>query len=104
LKLTIGQKIRKARMAEEMSLEELSYLTGISVSVLSRIEKDEFRRVPVEKIAQIAPVIKKSVVYLCLDTTQLEHLSEELVQFLLTPESAEFLESTYLDWKKRNIN
>lgn len=57
---SIGSQIRKLRMQERVSQEQLALLTGIDRSYLGRIERGEVS-VTVEKLAQIAHVLNVDI-------------------------------------------
>lgn len=57
VRVTIGEKIRKAREEAGWTLSELADELGVSVSTLSRLETGE-RRMPYDLVEKIADVLE----------------------------------------------
>lgn len=53
--MTVGETIKRQRLARGMSQEDLSQLVGATQSTIDRIEKDQFKRMPsaLPKIARV---------------------------------------------------
>jgi transcriptional regulator with XRE-family HTH domain len=100
---TFGDKVRKLRIEKEYTLDYLSKLSKISVTTLNRIELNNFKNIPTKQLEKLAPILGTSVEYLLLDTEFLKHLSPELINFVINPESAHYIELAYLDWKKNKL-
>lgn len=100
---TLGEKIRALRLKKGYSLDELSKLSKISPTTLTRIESNNFKNMPTNQLEKLAPILGTSIEYLLLSNEFLKHLSDELIEFVLNPESANYIELAYLDWKKNKI-
>lgn len=72
---TLGEKIRKLRKSEGLTLDKLAELTDSSKSYIWELENKNPPRPSAEKIAKIAAVLKVTSDYL-LDTTATVHVQD----------------------------
>ncbi|HML35644.1 MULTISPECIES: helix-turn-helix domain-containing protein [Sporomusa] len=101
---TPGSKIRLARSLKNMSLDTLAELSGVSRPTIARLEKDNYKRLPVDIIKKLLPYLELTMEEIKEEPPDgLAHLPDYLQQFILDPENADFLEYCYLEKRRREL-
>jgi transcriptional regulator with XRE-family HTH domain len=101
---TPGSKIRLARSIKKMSLDALAELSGVSRPTIARIEKDNYKRLPVDIIEKLLPYLDLTMEEVKKEPPNgLDHLPEYLREFVLNPENADFLEYCYLEKRRKEL-
>lgn len=101
-KLTNGEKLKRRRQLKDYSQEELARLVNVSQSTIQRLEKDGFKRPPVDIYNKLAKVLGVSEEYFN-DNTELNHLEKHIQEFVLNPANGDFIEWAYLKWKEIQV-
>jgi transcriptional regulator with XRE-family HTH domain len=96
-KLTLQEKLRDLREKRKLRLEDVAAATGISVSTLSRIEKDDETEVAHQKLAILAKFYEVSADYLFGLTENRLHRNVAIDELGLTDAAVETL-------KERKLN
>lgn len=101
---TPGSKIRFARLAKRLTLENLAKMSGISRPTIARIEKDDYKRLPTDIIEKILPFIGVTMDYIKDEPKgELDHLPAYLRDFVLNPENMDYIECAYLKKRQREL-
>ena len=101
---TPGGKLRQARAMKNLSLDNLSGLSGVSRPTIARIEKDDYKRLPIDVIAKLLPHLDLTMEEVTEESKgELEHLPQHLREFVLDPENAELIEFCYLEKRRKEL-
>ncbi|MBP2658045.1 MAG: Helix-turn-helix domain [Firmicutes bacterium] len=101
---TPGGKIRQARNMKKFSLDYLAELSGVSRPTIARIEKDEYKRLPVDIIEKLLPYLDLTMEEVKEEPIDvLDHLPPYLREFVLDPENADFIEYCYLEKRRKEL-
>lgn len=101
---TPGSKIRQARVSKKLTLETLAKLSGISRPTIARIEKDEYKRLPIDIIEKLLPHLEITMEYIReTPKGELDHLPQHLREFVLDPENMDYIEYGYLKKRRKEI-
>ena len=98
---TSGEKIKELRLLKGLSQDELCKLVGISQSTLQRLERNEFKRPPVDVFEKLAIALGVNPGY--LTNSSVSHLPEKIRDFATNPENAEYIEWAYIKWKEKQL-
>jgi len=101
---TPGGKIRQARNMKKISLDHLAELSGVSRPTIARIEKDEYKRLPVDIIEKLLPYLDITMEEVKKESIDiLDHLPPHLREFVLDPANADFIEYCYLEKRRKEL-
>ncbi|MPN53992.1 hypothetical protein SDC9_201661 [bioreactor metagenome] len=101
---TPGSKIRLARSIKKMSLDALAELSGVSRPTIARIEKDNYKRLPVDIIEKLLPYLALTMEEVKEEPKgELDHLPQYLREFILDPGNADFIEYCYLEKRRKEL-
>ena len=101
---TPGAKLRHARALKNLSLDNLAALSGVSRPTIARIEKDEYKRLPIDIIEKLLPYLDLTIEEIKKEASgELDHLPQYLREFVLNPENADFIEYCYLEKRRREL-
>lgn len=101
---TPGGKIRLARAKNNISLDKLSELSGISRPTIARIEKNNFKRLPIDIIAKFLPFLELTMEEIMTPPKdKLDHLPLHLQEFILDPANVDFIEYCYLEKRRKEL-
>jgi len=93
---SIGEKVKELLELRQMSQEELSKITGISVSTISKIVNDKKQDLKMSTIEKLAKALRINPDYFFVELTfgpkdLFEHLTQEERQFLLDEKNLPWL-------------
>lgn len=90
-KLTLQEKLRDLREEHKLKLTDVEQATGISVSTLSRFEKEELMSIAYQDLLKLAEFYDVSMDYLSGMTNHRKYRNVEIDNLSLTDEAVEVL-------------
>lgn len=101
---TLGQKLRELRENKDMSQGEIAKMIGILTESYGKWERDTIRKIDTERLQKLADFYGVTLDYFLKSEYNLDHLSDELQEFIYNPESKNYIAKAYLEFLKNKYN
>lgn len=92
-----GQRIKRLRQSLDLDQMDLAERAGIkSQSMISRLESDNYKRMPEEIIEKIAKALNTTSAYLNVYDSTLSFMPEHIREFVTNPENLDEIRKVYI--------
>lgn len=101
---TLGGRLKELREERQLTQVDVAKALGIQQSKWSRYENDDVKRFDPDFLEKVANFFQVPTDYLTKRFDELDHLPEEVQEFVKNPAYAEYVVKAYFDYIQRKIN
>lgn len=101
----VGRKLKRARLARRMTIQQLSDKSKVSDASISYIESGEVKNPTMSTLQKLADALGVSVEYFFSDDVALPRdildISDEVLAFVTMPETEPYIRAAMAAWRRR---